>query len=308
MQDLNDLAYFVHVADHRGFAPAARALGMQKSKLSRRIAALEARLGVRLIQRSTRRFAVTEIGNIYYQHCLAMLTEAEAAQQAIDQASAEPRGLIRMACPPGLLSYRVSEAVASYMAAFPRVEIRLKAFNRPVDVIQEGLDIAICAETPRLDVASLAMRRLGEVERVLVAAPALLGRLGPIDAPADLKSWPALDLDMTPMTVEGRGLDWRFDHAEGAGATVSPVARMATDDLSALRAAACAGIGAAILPRLMIDEDLRAGRLVAPLPAWRPPPTQVLAIFPTRRGLLPSMRALLDHLADECAPYRDNSS
>ena len=116
MQDLNDLYYFAQVVDHGGFAPAGRAIGMPKSRLSRRIAQLEERLGVRLIQRSTRQFAVTELGRTYYEHCKAMLVEAEAAQAAIEMTRAEPCGLIRMSCPIALLHTHVGPMLADFMA------------------------------------------------------------------------------------------------------------------------------------------------------------------------------------------------
>src|SRR5882762_6256425 len=106
MQDLNDLYYFAQVVERGGFAAAARALGVPKSKLSRRIAALEERLGVRLIQRSTRRFSVTELGQAYHRHCVAMVAEASAAQEAIDRTSAEPQGFVRLSCPVGLMEWR----------------------------------------------------------------------------------------------------------------------------------------------------------------------------------------------------------
>ena len=106
MQDLNDLYYFAEVVDHGGFAPAGRAIGVPKSKLSRRVALLEERLGVRLIQRSTRRFAVTDVGRTYYAHCKAMLVEAQSAQEAIEQTRAEPCGVVRISCPVALLDAR----------------------------------------------------------------------------------------------------------------------------------------------------------------------------------------------------------
>jgi DNA-binding transcriptional LysR family regulator len=143
MRDLNDLYYFVQVVDHHGFAPAARALGMQKSKLSRRIAALEDQLGTRLIQRSSRKFSVTEIGLAYYQHCLAMLVEAEAAQALIDGARSEPCGTIRVACAPGLLTYQMSGLIVRFMALYPDLDVQLHSTSRRVDVIGEGFDLAI---------------------------------------------------------------------------------------------------------------------------------------------------------------------
>jgi DNA-binding transcriptional LysR family regulator len=308
MEDLNDLAYFVKVVDHHGFAPASRALGMHKSKLSRRIAALEDRLGVRLIQRSSRRFAVTEIGQTYYTHCLAMLVEAEAAQQSIDQATAEPLGLVRMACPPGLLAYRMGESIAEFMARYPKVEIQLKAYNRPVDVIAEGYDLVISNQTSPFAIASLAMRKLGEISQLMVAAPELVAKHGAPRLPTDLRSFPAVGMSSAPTGLNGTDRHWKLVHADGAIAEVPFAPSMMTDDLTAARMAALAGIGAACMPDLLIAEDLQNGRLVELLPEWRAPNIPVFATFPSRRGILPSVRALLDHLAGECAPYRTGTN
>ena len=142
MQDLNVLYFYVQVVDHGGFAPAGRALGLPKSKLSRRIARLEDGLGVRLIQRSTRRFAVTDVGQTYYAHCKAMLVEAEAAQEAIDVTRSEPRGIVRMTCPTALLDARVGPMLAEFMAQNPRVDVHLDSTNRRVDVIGEAVACA----------------------------------------------------------------------------------------------------------------------------------------------------------------------
>lgn len=308
MEDLNDLAYFVKVVDHHGFAPASRALGMHKSKLSRRIAALEERLGVRLIQRSSRRFSVTEIGQTYYVHCLAMLLEAEAAQQSIEQATFEPLGLVRMACPPGLLAYRMGRSIAEYMSRFPKVEIQLKAFNRPVDVIAEGYDLVVSTQAPTLGTASLAMRRLGEISQMMVAAPALLVAHGTPSIPTDLKPMPAVGMCNMPNGPNDADRHWHLEHGDGAVAEVLFVPRMTTDDLSAARAAVLEGVGIACMPDLLIAEDLQRGSLVELLPEWRAPNIPVFATFPSRRGILPSVRALLDHLAAECAPYRTGTN
>lgn len=162
MQDLNDLYYFVQVVEHQGFAPAGRALSIPKSKLSRRIALLEERLGVRLIQRSTRRFAVTEIGQAYYQHCLAMLVEANAAQEVIDRVSAQPQGTVRISCPTALLDYQIGDILARFLATCPRVQMQLESTNRRVDVIGEGFDIAIRVRFLLLEDSGLVMRVLGK--------------------------------------------------------------------------------------------------------------------------------------------------
>lgn len=307
MQDLNELGYFVHVVDHRGFAPAARALGVQKSKLSRRIAQLEERLGVRLIQRSTRRFAVTEVGQAYYQHCVAMLVEADAAEAAIDNVRSEPMGVIKLACPPGLLAYRMGTAIAAFLNAYPKVEIQLKAINRPVDMIGEGYDIAIRSGSPPIEASTLVTRKLGEVSHCLVCAPELLqGRSQPA-APTELGFFPSVDFGASLTDTPLDRHEWVLDHDEGGTATVPHRPRLVSDDLSTLHEAALAGIGIAQLPSLMIEADVASGRLVDLLPEWRPRNTPVHAVFPTRRGLLPSIRALIDHLAEECQPYRDGT-
>lgn len=304
MQDLNDLGYFVKVVDHQGFAPAARALGLQKSKLSRRIAALEDRLGVRLIQRSTRKFSVTEIGQSYHQHCVAMLLEAEAAQEVIDSARAEPSGLIRIACPPGLIAYRIGAAIAEFLAFNPKVEIQLKGYNRPVDAIQEGYDVVIRTGEPTFDAAQLVMRKLGEVSQRLVAAPALLeGRTLPA-IPSDLADFAAIALATNLASGSGERIEWQLVHADGPTACVPARPRLLSDDLAALRAAALAGIGVVQMPNLMIEQDIAEGRLVPVLPGWASPNINVYAVFPSRRGLLPSIRALIDHLANDCRPYK----
>jgi len=143
MQDLNDLYYFARVVEHGGFAPAGRALGVPKSTLSRRIALLEERLKSRLLQRSTRHFGMTEVGEVYYRHCVAMIAEAEAAQEAIDNTSAEPRGMIRVTCPISLMFSSVAPIISRYLAAHPQVRVQLSATNRRVDVIEEGVDVAL---------------------------------------------------------------------------------------------------------------------------------------------------------------------
>jgi DNA-binding transcriptional LysR family regulator len=151
MQDLNDLYYFVSVVDHGGFAAAGRALGLQKSKLSRRILQMEERLGVRLLNRSSRRFSVTDTGRRFYDRCVAMLVEAEAAEQVIAQVRAEPRGVVRMSCTIGLLNFQFGALIAKFMVANPAVEVHLESTNRPVDVIAEGFDVAIRVRFPPLE-------------------------------------------------------------------------------------------------------------------------------------------------------------
>lgn len=299
MQDLNDLYYFVQVVDRGGFAAAGRALGMQKSKLSRRIALLEERLGVRLIQRSTRRFSVTEIGQEYYERCVAVLVEAEAAQSVIERVRSEPQGVIRMACPTALINFQFGDMIARFMIENPRVEVHLESTNRRVDVIGEGFDLAIRVRFPPLEQSELVMRRLDESTQALVAGPSLLdGRKYP-ESPADLHDWPSLDLGPAH-----RDHHWSLEHGDGRTAVVPHAPRLVTDDMAALREAALSGVGIVQLPTMMIWDDVQAGRLVHVLPQWIPKSGIIHAVFPSRRGLLPSVRALVDFMVNQCDARR----
>jgi DNA-binding transcriptional LysR family regulator len=291
MHDLNDLYYFAQVVEHGGFAPAGRALGEPKSKLSRRVALLEERLGVRLIQRSSRNFAVTEIGRIYHAHCKAMLVEAEAAQEAIDATRSEPRGIVRLSCPTTLLDARVGAMVAAFLAANPRVEIHLDATNRRVDVVAEAVDVAIRVRPPPLEDTDLVMRVLAQRLQCLVASPALLARQAP-RTPADLVGLPSLDLG-----VPQNEHVWNLAGPDGAHAAVRHRPRLITRGMLTLRAAALAGVGVAQLPRMIVSEHFARGELVHVLPDWAPRPEIIHAVFASRRGLLPSVRALIDFLA-----------
>ncbi|AEF90831.1 transcriptional regulator, LysR family [Delftia sp. Cs1-4] len=292
MKDLNDLYYYVQVVDHGGFAPAGRALGMPKSKLSRRIAQLEERLGTRLIQRSTRRFAVTEIGQTYYGHCKAMLVEADAADEAIALTHAEPRGIVRMTCPVALLDARIADMLAAFMAAYPRVEIHLEETNRRVDVVGEGIDVAIRVRPPPLEDSDLVMRMLAERGQCLVACPQLLTG-GIPQVPADLAGLPSMDLGLPQHEHV-----WHLIGPDGTQAAIRHRPRLVTRGMLALRAAALAGVGVVQLPSMMVREQIACGELVHVIPGWAPRREIIHAVFASRRGLLPAVRALLDFLAE----------
>ncbi|WP_399683771.1 LysR family transcriptional regulator [Xenophilus sp.] len=296
MKDLNDLYFYAQVVEHGGFAPAGRALGLPKSRLSRRIAQLEERLGVRLIQRSSRRFAVTEIGQTYYAHCKAMLVEAEAAEEAIALTHAEPCGIVRMTCPVALLDLRVADMLAAFMAAHPRVEVHLEDTNRRVDVVGEGIDLAIRVRPPPIEDSDLVLRVLAERGQCLVAAPGLLAGREALRSPADLAGLPSLELAL-PQNEHA----WRLLGPDGAQAVVPHRPRLVTRSMAALRAAALAGVGVVQLPSMLVVDAIERGELVRVLPGWAPRREVVHAVFPSRRGLLPAVRALLDFLAERFA-------
>lgn len=292
MDDLNDFYYFVKVVDHGGFTPAGRALNMPKSKLSRRIAGLEGRYGIRLLQRSTRHFSVTDTGREFYTQCVAMLVEADAAREVMERRGLEPQGIVRMSCPTALLAFRIGDLVGQFMAEFPKVRVQLEATNRRVDVLGEGIDIALRVRFPPLEDSGLVMRVLSESPQRLVASRDFMKARSLLSHPADLSSFPSLDWGPVRDHV------WQLEGPSGATAQVRHQPRYITDDMTALRQAALKGIGIVQLPCMVIEDDLREGDLVDVIPGWTPKGGVVHAVFPSRRGLLPAVRALIDYIAE----------
>ena len=299
MADLNDLSLFVEIVEQNGFSAAARKLDIPRSRLSRRIALLEGDLGVRLIQRTTRQFTVTEIGQEFYRHCVAMVVEANAALEVVDRMRAEPQGTVRVSCPASVIYFQVGEMIARFMAKYPKVKVHLESTNRRVDVIREGFDLAIRVRFPPLEDSDLVIRKLADSDQRLVASTSLLKETR-MRVPADLANMPGLAWGSSRSTYE-----WDLQGPAGAAAVVPYQPLLVTDDMVALRLAALQGIGVCQFPAMVISEDVKAGRLIDILPDWKPKSGIIHAAFPSRRGLLPSVRRLLDFLADEYAILSD---
>ncbi|GAB6406886.1 LysR family transcriptional regulator [Pseudomonas sp. MHK4] len=294
VEDLNTLYYFTQVVEHQGFAAAGRALDMPKSKLSRRIAELEERLGVRLLHRSSRHCSLTEIGQAYYQRCLAMRVEAESAAELIERNRSEPQGVVRVSCPTALLNTWVGPMLTRYLLKYPLVELFIESTNRRVDLIHEGLDIALRVRFPPLEDTDMVMKVLGNSTQSVVGSPAFLSRLSTPASPADLSGLPSLHWGAAQ-----REYQWELFGADGSSAVIRHAPRMVTDDLLALRHAAVAGIGIVHLPSVVVRDEIKAGQLIELVPGWAPRSGVIHAIFPSRRGLLPSVRSLIDFLGEE---------
>lgn len=291
--DLNDLKLFALVVEHGGYAAAERASGVPKSRLSRRIAHLEADFGVRLIQRSTRKFAVSEVGLNVFKHAQAMLAQAQAAQEAVQVLSAEPRGVVRVSCPVSLSQRLLSRVVPGFLIANPKVRLQVHVANRRVDVIEEGFDVALRARTKLDTDGELAMRRFGEFRELLVASPIYLARHGrPID-PAALAEHVTLS-----MSEDDARQTWELHGPEGETRKVDIKPRLMALDFPLLMEAAMAGIGIALVPEAACVDAVRAGRLEVVMPAWSLKQGIFHAVFPSRRGQLPAVRAFLDHMVE----------
>lgn len=186
MHDLNDMYYFAEVVERGGFAAAGRALGIPKSRLSRRIAELEGKLGVRLLQRTTRRLSLTDAGETFLRHCQSVREAAQNAQAAIEQTQREPSGTVRVSCPVTLSQGIVGALLPEFLRRHPKVRIEMMVSNRTINLLEEGIDVALRVRVSLDDSGSLVVKRLGMTRQVLVASPELLMRQGTPETLEDL--------------------------------------------------------------------------------------------------------------------------
>lgn len=297
MDDLNDLALFAAVARQGGFTAAAQALGIPKSRVSRRIADLEKRLGVRLLQRSTRAVHVTDVGKAFHAHCEAMASAARAAFEVAEHAGDRPSGRLLVSCPAGVAHLFLAKILPKFLQAYPDVRLELDLTSRRVDVIREGYDVALRVRSVLGD-SELALRHFGVSEQLLVGSPDFVASHGPFSDIAALRGVRG----MGPAGVGGEPPRWRLSRGEGGTVDVEYVPVLVTEDVYLLHEAALRGAGLAQVPFNMCAAAIRDGRLVEVLPEHRLSLHQLHAVFPSRRGMVPSVRAFLEFLAVEIPP------
>lgn len=295
--DLNDLYLFFEVAERKGFTAAGDALGLPKSSLSRRIAKLEARLGVRLLQRSPRGLHLTDAGHVLHAHCVGMLGSAQAGIDAVQQRSDAPMGKVRMSIPVALAGWMADSVLPRFLHAFPDIQLSVQATNRNIDLISEGIDVVVrgLGLEAALDSSSLVQAHLCTVPWKLVCSPGYLRRHGAVQGIEDLARADLLlystQSDPEPVLRLSNGLgEMRSQHVR---------IRMASDNLDVLHSAALADLGLCGLPGYLCNEDLAQGRLVRLIEDWRPSSGALVLLFPSRRGLLPAVRAVIDFLKEE---------
>jgi DNA-binding transcriptional LysR family regulator len=301
MQDLNDLYYFAVVVEHGGFAAAERALGIPKSRLSRRISQLETDMGVRLLQRSTRRFAVTDVGQGVYRHAQTMLAEAQAAREVVDRLSAQPRGVVRVSVPVSLAQQEIPAFLPDFLALYPEVRVQLLVSNRRFDLINEGVDVALRVRAKLEDDGNLVLRTFGPIQSLLVASPKYLDGMGRPQRPSDIAEHVTLS-----MNEEENAQRWQLHGPGDVVETVELRPRVAGFDFPLLRSLARRGVGITLLPENLCAELVRAGELEVVLPGWRLPEGICHAVFASRRGLLPAVRVFIDFLAERLPPMLES--
>jgi DNA-binding transcriptional LysR family regulator len=286
--DLNELLVFARVVQAGSFTGAAASLRMPKSTVSRKVSELEARLGAQLLQRTTRKLRLTEVGRAFFEHASRVVAEAEQAEQVVTRMQSAPSGLLRVTTPLNFPA--LGPILADFLARYPDVRVEVLSTDRRVDLVAEGYDVAVRAGA--LADSTLVARRIGSVERVAVASPGYLRAKGAPRRPADLAGHDCL------VFSGGRETNVWALQAAGRQVSVTVRARMVVNDFDLLRAAALAGSGVALLPLHACAEDLAAGRLERVLPTCNSPGTPLSAVYPGGRHPSPKVGAFVEVLRE----------
>ena len=295
--NLNDLAMFVAAVEHQGFAAASRRLGIPKSTLSKRVAALEDALSVRLIHRTSRNFVLTDLGRDFHEHAQAALIEVEAAEDIVRRRQAEPSGRVRLTASVPVAQLYLADTLPELAKRHPKLLLQLHVSDRFVDLQQDGFDIAVRSHFSPLPDSGLVQRQLMVEPIVLVASSAYLAEHSPPRTPADLERHAGL---MASATAAG----WTLFDEDGHSAQVSPRVAMVADESTALAGAAASGLGIACLPERMCRDLVASAQLVRVLPQWNAGRITTTLVMSHRRGQLPAVRTVVEYLVERFEALR----
>lgn len=290
----SEMAVFATVVEQRSFTAAARALGVSKSAVSKQIARLEDRLGARLLNRTTRKLSLTEVGVAFYERCARIVEEADAADDEVGSLAAAPRGRLRVNAPMTFGTMHLGPAMAGFMRDYPEVDIDLHLDDRFIDLVAEGFDVAV--RITSLADSSLIARRVAPSRHAICASPDYLARHGTPRRPEDLR-----DHECLGYTYRNDGATWTIDGADGP-VNVSISGRLCANNGEVLRDAAIAGAGLFISPVFIVGDALRNGQLVEVLSEHVPQTHGIYAVYPHRRHVSPKVRAFVDYLVDHFGP------
>ncbi|WP_240488435.1 LysR family transcriptional regulator [Labilithrix luteola] len=290
--DLNEILVFARVVQAGSFIAASAQLGMPKSTVSRKVSDLETRLNARLLQRTTRKLSLTDVGRTYYDYCARIVGEVEDAERAVSSLQDKPRGPLRVTAGPNV-SF-LTPILSDYLKRHPEVRLELVTTTRAVDLVEERFDLGIRAGT--LADSTLVARTLGRVGWFLVATPAYLKKRGRPRSPEELARH--------DFVFFGAGLEGVGPRLEKDGRTVhvalSP--RLSATDMDVVHGVAAAGLGIALLPAFQCVEELRDGRLARVLPDWNAPSVQVHVVYPSTRHVSPKVKTFVEHLLARMSP------
>ena len=292
--DLNDIVVFTKVVETKSFTGAADALGLPKSTVSRKLAQLEERLGVRLVQRTTRKLALTEIGEAYYERCARIVADIMSAEQLVTDMQSTPRGRLRVTSSVDFATRWLGAIIADFLGQHPEINIELEATDKVVDLIEDGFDLAL--RFGQMPESTLIARRLCAVSLIACASPAYLSRRG---APRQIEDLD--EHDHVLFTPASRNQTWTLVHGDATYEFGRP-ARFASNNFGAVLTETLAGGGIALVSDFMVAEHVASGALVRVLPEWATRPTEVHAVYPAREKLPPRLSLFLEHLAQSLNP------
>lgn len=273
------------------FAAAARHLSLSPAAVSKNIGELEAHLGVRVFNRTTRRMSLTEAGSTYYERVIRVLDDLEDADGVIGSMRNTPSGTLRVAAPMTVTLTCLSTAIPSFLERYPELSLDLHLDDRRVDLIEEGFDIAIRG-SDRLEESGLIARKLMTMTHVLCGAPSYFERVGRPQKPEDLANHNCIQF-----TLSGHATEWTFQNANRS--VRMPVnGRYKVSSSLAVRDALCAGFGLSLIPLVYVKDDLEKGRLCSALEEWSADETTLYAIYPSRQYVVPKVRTFLDFLVE----------
>ena len=293
MEHLTGMAVFAKVAETKSFSTAAERLGLSKSAVSKHVTRLERALKARLLNRTTRRLSLTEVGATFYEHCARMLAEAEAAELAVSRLYAAPRGVVRITSPAAFGNVQVAPAIPDLIARYPELTVQIVMNDRPVDLVEEGYDVAIrVTDQPPPGVVA---RKLMTVRWIVCAAPAYLLEHGTPRTPQELKEHNCLFYSFLESSIE-----WRF-HSRQGDSKVRVAGNFTANNSEAIREVALKGAGIALLPSFLVNPDLADGRLKQVLAGHEVAGAvgnDVYALFLPTRYLSPKVRAFVDFFVE----------
>ncbi len=295
MDIATQMMIFARAVEAGGFSAAARALDLTPSAVSKQISRLEDRLGVRLLNRSTRHVSLTEEGRAFYERATRITAEIEDAAESVAAAQGHVHGKLRVASTVAFAKHLVLPLIPEFLARYPELKVMLEVTDRAVDLVEEGIDVAIHF-TEQLTDPSLVARRLALNRRVISAAPSYIAAHGAPQTPEDLLKHNCLSL----YTVSSFN-DWEFDGPQGSR-VLHVQGNFETNSADALYHAALAGLGIVRISTYLVGPDLKAGRLVRLLPDYVYEKASIVAVYPHRRHLSPKVRAFVDFLVEKFTP------
>lgn len=293
MHSFDDYYYFYLVVKYGGFSAASEASNITKSKLSRRILDLETQYNVTLIQRSTRHFKVTPLGQELYDECIKIIQQVECAHNVLLKQKSEPQGLVKISCPSVMMRYQIRGILNRFLQQYPKVQVEMELTSRRVDVLHDDIDLAIRTNFQANEDSSIVVRDIIKTTHCLVASPALLqGRH--IQYATELSEFPSIVLG-----TQKSNYQWTLQHLSDHEQIVVPLEpRIKSNDLAGVYYSVLDGLGIADLPYLTVEQDIAEGRLVHILPDWCSNVGTVQLVYASRKGQRLVMEKLIDALVE----------